>query len=114
MTPSQEINKIAQELLDCNPTLSIDGAILNGILVHLDRKDKSNKTDSFGQIPEKKTPGMIRITIEDSTSDDKERKLVLEVNQDADIYEWSNYINTLLLWLTFQQETIDEILKKEE
>ena len=54
--------------------------------------------------------GLIKLTVDNGDSG----KLELLVPDDSDIYEWQNNVRAILKWLTFNDKTINEILKDEE
>ena len=121
-TPSQEINKIANELMTLNKTLSPQWAVINGLITYLDiLASRANKSNEI-QYPEHKHVEVKDNTLKSTmdaldvkvTVETAGRKLVLDVPYDSDIFVWEQKINILLKWLTFEQQTINLILGSQE
>lgn len=122
LTPSQEINKMADETLRLNPQLSVHWAITNALITYLDvLASRANKTNEI-QYQEHKHIEVKDNTLKDvMTAQDVKltvetdgRKLVLDVPYNADIFAWEIKLNILLKWLTFRQDTISLILGSQE
>ena len=121
-TPSQEINKIANELMTLNKTLSPQWAVINGLITYLDiLASRANKSNEI-QYPENKHVEVKDNTLKSTmdaldvkvTVETAGRKLVLDVPYDSDIFVWEQKLNILLKWLTFEQQTINLILGSQE
>ena len=55
-------------------------------------------------------PKPIKITVER----DEDDKLELTINWDADLYKWAEVFKIILKWLSFTDDSIDELFKNEE
>ena len=121
-TPSQEINKLTDELLRLNPQLTVHWALTNSLITYLDiLASRANKSNEI-QYPENKHVDVKDNTLKSTmdaldvkvTVETAGRKLVLDVPYDSDIFVWEQKLNILLKWLTFQPQTINLILGSQE
>ena len=110
MKPSNKITIIADEILKLHPEMNVSDAILHAILIHIDREysDKKEEPIKFNGVKNQRDNN-IHVDIKCG-----EKKLHLEIHQDADIFVWERNIRKMLEWLTFQKSTINEILVAEE
>ena len=54
-------------------------------------------------------PKNIKLTVERGTD-----KIVIDFSEDCDIYEWIRHFKVILKWVSFADETINEIFTEEE
>ncbi len=122
LTPSQEINALANELAKMNQDLGWRDCMINAIITYLDIKASNTKEFIPTNVEKPKAVEPTPLLKEEKLDASKVHVMVrdgnamlkLEINQDADIYEWARNLDIILQWLTFCPETIKEVLNAEE